>query len=74
MSKGSTSKAVHCQCVMCSKMITLYVKELDFYAWSEAGACIQDAFPYLTPDEREIMMSGICGQCFTRTFEEKRYD
>ena len=65
MSRDTTnSQAVHCECIMCSKIVTLYVNELDFYAWNEAGASIQEAFPYLTPDEREIMISSICGECF----------
>lgn len=30
------------------------------------GMLIQRALPELTPDEREILLSGICGACFDR--------
>jgi hypothetical protein len=29
---------------------------------------IQRAFPYLTADEREVMLSGICPECWERMF------
>lgn len=28
------------------------------------GMRIQDAFPFLTPDERELIMTGICDDCW----------
>ena len=31
---------------------------------------IQNAFPYLTPDERELIISRICGKCFDKMFGE----
>lgn len=32
----------------------------------EGGALIQDAFPMLTPDEREIILTGICADCWPK--------
>jgi hypothetical protein len=30
----------------------------------------QDAFPHLTADERELLISGTCGSCFNAMFPE----
>jgi hypothetical protein len=32
---------------------------------------IQDHFPHLTDDERELIISGTCGSCFDDMFGEK---
>ena len=34
------------------------------------GEYIQDCMPYLAMDERELLMSGICGECFDGMFLE----
>jgi hypothetical protein len=38
--------------------LDLPVIDEDYTRWKR-GVCIQDAFPYLSADEREFMMSGI---------------
>lgn len=39
-------------------------------AW-EAGALSQDAFPDLTPDQREFIMTGIVSEEWDETFQEE---
>ena len=39
----------------------------DVTAW-ENGELIQNAMPYLSADEREVLISGTCGPCFDRMF------
>ena len=39
----------------------------DYEAW-ENGKLIQDVMPYLSADEREVLISGICGPCFDKMF------
>lgn len=34
------------------------------------GEHIQDALPELTDGERELLLSGICEECFDRLFKE----
>ena len=46
------------KCLTSGKNISVTVEADDLYAYNQ-GAHIQDAFPYLTPDEREWMMSGM---------------
>lgn len=59
--------------VTCMKCTTTYVfdvstkqdEELD-----EGKKKIQDIFPELSPDERELFLSGICGTCYDKMFAE----
>jgi hypothetical protein len=41
----------------------------DLQQWKD-GELIQDAMPYLSADEREILISNICGLCFEQMFGE----
>lgn len=34
--------------------------------WS--GALVQNAFPDMSPDDRELLISGICGPCYDSLF------
>ncbi len=45
----------------------MMVRFEDYKAW-ENGKVIQDAMPYLTPGEREVLISGTCGSCFDKMF------
>lgn len=39
----------------------------DYTRWKD-GEVIQHAMDYLTPDEREMIISGTCGKCFDEFF------
>ena len=60
---------VGCQCIKCMELHLLLVCPEDFAAW-EGGELIQNAMPYLSADEREILISGICGRCFEEMYGE----
>jgi hypothetical protein len=52
-------------CRWCHKEITLIVTQEGYDAWNQGrGVFVQVAFPELTPAERELMISGTCGQCW----------
>ncbi len=36
--------------------------------WSRGGEYIQNVFPELTPNERELLQSNTCGACFDKMF------
>lgn len=57
-------------CILCSKESEVTVKEVDYMAWRD-GVFIQNVMPYLTPDQRELLISGICGNCFDDLFPEE---
>ena len=60
---------VGCNCPFCGKPHDVLVSKADYAAWQN-GKMAQDAFPYLSADEREILISGICPKCWAETFGE----
>tara|TARA_Y100000310_G_C20387451_1_gene671140 strand:+ start:362 stop:508 length:147 start_codon:yes stop_codon:yes gene_type:complete len=46
------------------------VNSKDFISWNN-GSYIQNAMPYLSADERELLISGTCGPCFDVMFAEE---
>lgn len=52
-------------CGECYKPKELSFDQEDWKRW-KAGTLIQDAMPYLTLDERELLISGTCGGCFDK--------
>ena len=56
--------------ITCNQCSEVHVIEVDFQDWSDwrRGKLAQDAFPYLSADERELLISGICGKCFDKMF------
>lgn len=55
------------ECHFCGDYHEVEVSESDYAAW-RGGELAQDAFPYLTAKEREILISGICPKCWADTF------
>lgn len=62
-------------CPFCGHANEIAVNEADYWDWQD-GALVQNAFPYLTADEREMLVSGICPKCWAQTFgdEEEEED
>lgn len=54
-------------CYHCCKTVMIHVVFADAIKWQE-GALIQDVMGYLSVDEREILISGTCGECFDKMF------
>ena len=57
-------------CPFCGQTHEVLVYEDDFFAW-QGGKCAQDAFPYLSTDDREMLISGICPKCWDSMFDEE---
>ena len=58
------------QCIICGKNVTVGpITGESLIAWRN-GTFAQDAFPNLNLDQREFIISGICGKCFDKMFEE----
>ena len=62
-----TDDTLQARCRTCGDTHILMVNAQDKKRWME-GELIQDAMPYLTPDERELLISGTCGTCFDKMF------
>lgn len=53
------------RCPFCGTENEVEVIEEDLQKY-KYGDLIQDAFPYLRPDDREILKTGICPKCWDR--------
>lgn len=58
------------KCKSCYERHIILFDRDDYYAWKRGSKTIQDAFPYLSDGERELMLSGICSDCFDSMFGE----
>lgn len=56
---------LECACNHCDYAENILVHESDYIAWHN-GVLIQDAFPYLTDGQRELMISNTCDTCFDK--------
>jgi hypothetical protein len=65
-----TSLVIPCpRCLVCGKQNVLSVPKDGFDAWT-AGAFIQDAFPNMPVDERELLLTGTCAPCWDTLWSE----
>lgn len=55
-------------CPFCGKGHSVWVNEIDYLDYADGEVLIQDAFPYLSADEREIIKTGICPTCWEGMF------
>lgn len=56
------------KCLMCRKVHVIEVNQKGYHDWKH-GLGIQYALPELSNNERELLMSDICGDCFDKLFE-----
>lgn len=60
------------QCIMCGMTIIIPVREEDYQKFiSPDRPHIQDIFPYLTPAERELLISRTCEPCWNKMFPDE---
>ena len=57
------------KCPFCGRESEVMVK-IDEYLAYEEGAMAQDAFPNLSAEEREMIISGICIKCQKNIFKD----
>ena len=63
-------------CPFCGRANEVEVNEMDYLDWQD-GKLAQDAFPYLSASDREMLISGICSSCWDGMFgtgEEEEED
>lgn len=54
-------------CPFCGRQHTISVPTDDFIEW-QCGELIQNAMPYLSAENREFLISGICRDCQEKIF------
>ena len=57
-------------CTECGKTVEVTVEQEDLEKWQKREDHIQNCFPYLSPGERELFLSGLCDDCFNEIFAE----
>lgn len=57
------------QCVSCNKIYNIEVYRADMLDYID-GKLVQNAFPYLSAGERELLVSGVCDKCFIDMFKD----
>lgn len=60
---------VEVRCVACKELGAVYVDPLD-YTDFVLGKHAQDAFPYLTADEREMLITSMCLDCIEEMYAD----
>ena len=65
-----SSIAISVQCRECKKRFVISVVKQDYEDWRQ-GLLIQKAFPYLSADIRELLISGICPECWKEMFGDE---
>lgn len=58
------------KCPQCGKITELDVEEGLVYMVHTRQMRVQDAFPTLSEEEREIILTGICPECWDIMFDE----
>lgn len=53
-------------CPLCGEKNIIRVNSSDYDRWKN-GELIQRCFPYLSSDERELLITGICPKCWITT-------
>lgn len=61
------------RCISCSKKETVKVTTEQFRKMQD-GTYVQSVLPNLSPDTRELFISGLCGECFDNMFEGDKFE
>ena len=70
MNNDTTKTIITDGCVICGERSYMTVN-LDSYTKWTNGVYAQDAFPTMTADEREMLISGTHPQCFDEIFGQE---
>jgi len=60
-------------CMVCQRSEHVHIQKDQFDRWQN-GEMIQNVFPELTEDERELLISGTHSECWDSMFEESEFD
>jgi len=66
---GETTAVVDVTCKKCNVNHTITLDKERYIKW-QTRTRIQEVFPEMDIDTRELLISGICGSCFDKLFSE----
>lgn len=65
----ATKITLEVECRMCHSIHGIEVNLEDYFEYVSSGRRhIQDIFPYITPAERELLISNTCEDCWNKLF------
>jgi len=59
---------VDIECHICNRWYNILVNTEDLLDWTSGSLPIQSALSYLSANEREMLLSQTCGDCFDKLF------
>lgn len=59
------------ECPRCGQISVIPITESELLQWEESEEFIQDYFPNLSSSQRELLLSGICQDCWNLIFPEE---
>lgn len=59
------------RCPICNEASQIEVDAFSVMRWSVFGELIQNAFPDLSPDDRELIQTGTHPECWNTLFGEE---
>lgn len=57
---------IKCRCCGKEHPVRLYLNDLE--AWQNGDKLVQEAFPYLSPSKRELLLTRTCPECWDNMF------
>jgi hypothetical protein len=69
MIAANRKRVLSVRCKGCKKVYPLTVSEEGYQRW-RSGTLIQKALPELNADQRELLISQTCGECWEKMFSE----
>lgn len=60
-------------CEICNEPHDVNVNQEDYTAWRKRVKLAQDAFPYLSADERELLISHTCPSCWSWMYGDESF-
>lgn len=59
------------QCSMCGSQATIEMTEDQYKRWKNQEDLIQNIFPNMSSGVRELLISGVCENCFDKLFPKE---
>jgi hypothetical protein len=64
-------ETINIRCRVCHIVHTLIVDETEWELFMKGERQVQDAFPHLTPGQRELFVTQICDICFDKMMPQE---
>ena len=71
--EGVESHSISETCRLCGSSHSVTVNPKKYVQWKSGKGFIQDLFPELSEDARELLISHTCGNCFDKLFPREYY-